>query len=70
MNDFKVTLWLHTSMSQDELIASIEEMLPQAAYSVEDQSGLGEPTRTAGPKKVRTVNLGPGMEDVEVRDHL
>ena len=66
MNDFNVTLWLHTSMTQDELTSSIEELMPSASYVVEDQC----PQEDKPERVLRTINMGPGLENVEVRDKM
>lgn len=34
MNSFEVHLWFESSMTRDELIASIEEIMPGASYQV------------------------------------
>lgn len=63
MNDFKITLWMHTIMTKDEVSAIIGDAIPQASYMVEDLGGT--PQRL--PKK---YGLSPGMDKVEVRDGL
>ena len=63
MNDFKVTLWLHTSMTYDEVASSVEEILPTASYLVEDQNA---PSGHRFPK----LAITPGSETIEVRDKL
>jgi hypothetical protein len=67
VNDFKITIWMHTSMPYDDVCDAIEETLPTASYLVEDQNTIN--VRYAD-KRVPTIALTPGSETVEVRDAL
>jgi hypothetical protein len=68
MHDFKITIWMHTSMTQQEVESSIEETLPTASYLVEDQNTTY--IHMVDKRRPPKVALYPGSKTVEVRDNL